>query len=180
MEGGLRSASTPFYGEIKKNEKWNITSSTLKHFPGTLIRPLVTLILISWENIAWLHSLPGLCGCSAPVEIRQREQILQRSILLSGFPISTTLKSYHLWHIGWAYKSLLGGIQSDKSLSTPSVLVGLEMQQTGRSGWVNQQVYQVEVLLFSPPAVSCLFHCCLMPHSSWRLFVILFDTDGKK
>lgn len=78
-------------------------------------------------RIQQLLSLPGLCGGSDPVEIRQREQILERSILLSGFPISTTKKSYHLWHIGWAYKSLLDGIQSNKSLSTPSVLVVLEM-----------------------------------------------------
>lgn len=80
-----------------------------------------------------LRTPPGLCGCSDPVATRQREQIFQRSILLSGFPISTTLKSYHLWHIGWAYKSLLGGIQSNKSLSTPSVLVGLVDVNDGRS-----------------------------------------------
>lgn len=82
-----------------------------------------------------LLSPAGRGGCSRPAEIRQREQILDRSIPLRGFPISTTLKSYHLWHIGWAHKSLLGGIQSNKMLPPPSVLGWLGTPWSGRGGW---------------------------------------------
>lgn len=78
------------------------------------------------RGIQQLLSPAGLGGRSDPVEIRHREQILDRSIAFSGFPISTAVQSHHLWHIGWAYKSLLGGIQSNKSPSPPSALTGAE------------------------------------------------------
>ena len=53
----------------------------------------VNLIKVRFQRLC---SPPGLCICSDPVEIRQREQISERSILLSGFPIPATPESYHL------------------------------------------------------------------------------------
>lgn len=115
----LKTVRTPSVVRFGGGE---ITGSVLFFFPLLFRKPLRNGYLP--PRPVWL-----LLQAGADVQLLWRSgREKGRSILLSGFPTSTAPKSYHLWHIGWAYKSLLGRIQSNKSLSTPAVLVGLEMQ----------------------------------------------------